>query len=271
MPELPEVETIKLELEGKIKGKKIKEIKIKLPKIINLSVKKFQSILRGLKIEQIKRRAKLLIINLSDNWNLIIHLKLTGQLIYNAKPEKHTHLIFYFNGGNNLLFNDLRKFGWIKLLKNNDLEKLLIKEKYGPEPLEKNFTLKIFKNLLFKKKNKKIKPLLMEQNFIAGLGNIYAQEICFYARVRPDRKKETLKENEIEKLFHGIKKILSAAIKRKGTSIDSYLDIYGKKGNYVPFLKVYQREGKKCFRCGEIIKEIKLAGRGTSFCPECQK
>lgn len=271
MPELPEVETIKSELEEKIKDKKIKEVDIRLPKIINLPIKNFKEIIKGKIIEKVSRRAKLLIISLSQNWNLLIHLKLTGQLIYNGKEEKYTHLIFYFNDDSKLLFNDLRQFGYVKLLKDDEIEKIFVKSKLGPEPLDKSFTLKVLKDLLAKKKKQKIKPLLMDQTFISGLGNIYAQEICFYAKVLPIRIVATLKDEEIKNIFNGIGKILLSAIKQKGSSIDNYRDIYGEKGNYVPFLKVYQRKGKKCFRCGGKVEEIKMGGRGTSFCPQCQK
>lgn len=271
MPELPEVETIKSELEKTIIGNEIKKADVKLSKIVNLPVKNFEGIISGKKIKGIKRRAKLLIVKLSQEWNLIIHLKLTGRLIYNQKPEKHTHLIFYFTDNKNLLFNDLRQFGWIKLLKDDEAEKFVSKENFGPEPLEKDFTLETFKNLLAKKKKQKIKPLLIDQTFIAGLGNIYSQEACFDAGILPKRIVNALKEDEIERLFNGIKKILTEAIKYKGSSVDTYRDIFGKEGRYIPFLKVYGRKGQKCFRCGAEIEEIKLEGRGTSYCPKCQK
>lgn len=271
MPELPEVETIKLELEEKIRGKKIKDVEIGLPKIINISTKKFKETIKGLEVKNILRRAKLLIIKFSDNWNLVIHLKMTGQLIYNGQKEKHTHLIFYFADGDKLLFNDLRQFGYLKLLQDEKLKDLFCDDKIGPEPLEKDFTLEVFKNLLSKKPRQKIKPLLMDQSFIAGIGNIYAQEICFYARVAPKRVAGSLKEKEIKDIYEGIKIILLSAIKHKGSSVDNYRDIYGKKGGYVPLLKVYQRKGEKCFRCEGKIEEIRLNGRGTSYCPKCQK
>jgi len=270
MPELPEVETIKLELEEKIKGKIIKDVEIRLPKIINIPSKKFKEIIKGLEIKNISRRAKLLIIKLSGNWNLIIHLKITGQLIYNGQKEKYTHFVFYFTDGDKLLYNDLRQFGYLKLLKDEELKDLFRDDNIGPEPLEKDFILEVFKNLLSKKQRQKIKPLLMDQGFIAGIGNIYAQEICFYARVAPKRLAGSLKEKEIKDIYEGIKNILLSAIKYKGSSIDNYRDIYGKKGEYVSLLKVYQRKGEKCFRCGGKIEEIKLGGRGTSYCPKCQ-
>lgn len=275
MPELPEVETIKKQLSKKVIGKKIKNVDIFAPKLINLTPEKFKSKIADAKIEKISRRAKNLILELSDGLNLLFHLKMTGQLIYidknSALPEnKHTHLIFHFFEGDNLIFNDLRKFGYVKLLSGKELEVNLEKQRFGPEPLEKNFTLKKFQELLKRKKGK-IKVVLMDQTFIAGIGNLYAAEICFYAKVKPDKELRNLTDTNIKDLYDGIKKILAEAIKHKGSSVENYVDIYGKQGEFVPFLKVYGRKGKECYRCGGIIQTIKLGGRGTYFCPNCQK
>ncbi len=272
MPELPEVETIKLQLAQKIKGKTIRKVKVKLLKMVRgASLKEFEKKVVGAKIKDVGRRAKLLIIELSSGYSLVIHLKLTGQLIFNREPEKHTHLIYYFTDGSALLHNDMRQFGYVKLVKNSKIPELFQKEKFGPEPLDKKFTLEKFKELLNKKKKSKIKPLLMDQTFLAGLGNIYAQEACFFAKIKPTRTAGSLTDKEIKDLYEGFKKILRESIKHKGSSTDTYLDIKGKQGEYMPFLKVYQKEGKKCFRCGATIKSIRLNGRGTCFCPKCQK
>lgn len=274
MPELPEVETIKQELSRKIKGKKISKIDIFLPKIINLETKQFRRKIVGTKIVNIKRRGKLIIINLSNLNNLVIHLKLTGQLLLAGKskrPQKHTHLVFYFTDNTRLFFNDSRQFGFIKLFNQKELLDFLKKENFGPEPLSKEFSLTLFKTLLLKKKKSKIKPLLMDQTFIAGVGNVYSQEACFYAKIHPGRKVGTLTEQEISDLYYYLRSVLVKAIKHKGSSVDTYVDIYGKQGEYVPFLKVYGREGDRCLRCKTKIKMIKLGGRGTYFCPKCQK
>jgi formamidopyrimidine-DNA glycosylase len=277
MPELPEVETIKLQLERKIKGKKIKKVEVKLAKMVRgVSVAKFKKVVRGVKISNIRRRAKLLIINLATGWSLVIHLKITGQLIYQKRPEsgekkKYAHLIYQFTDRTRLLHNDMRQFGYVKLVKTSDLEKLFVKEKFGPEPLASHFTLKKFKEILAKKPRAKIKPLLMDQTFMAGIGNIYAQEACFYARVLPTRKAGTLTAEETSRLYRGIRTILPTAIEDRGSSVDAYVDISGRQGNYEHKLKVYGRKGKKCYRCKSIIKKIKLAGRGTCFCSKCQK
>jgi len=277
MPELPEVETIKSQLAQRIKSKTIKKVEIKLAKMVRgANVKDFEKKVVGTKIKDIKRRAKLLLIELSNGYSLVIHLKLTGQLIYNPisniqyLTSKYTHIIYYFTDGSKLLHNDMRQFGYVKLVKTKDLPKLFKEEKFGPEPLDKDFTLEKFKSLLKEKGRAKIKPLLMNQTFVAGIGNVYAQEACFNAKIKPTRTAGSLTNKEVKDLYERLKKILREAIKHKGSSVDTYVDAEGKQGGYVSFLKVYRREGKKCLRCGAKIKSIRLAGRGTCFCPKCQ-
>jgi len=271
MPELPEVETIKSQLNRRIKGKRIKNVKVRLPKLVKYPLKKFKDLVRGVKIISISRRAKLLIIKLSNDYCLIIHLKLSGQLIFNGQISKHTHLIYYFTDKGRLLHNDLRQFGFVKVVPQDELADFFTKQGFGPEPLLKKFTLEVFKQRLLKRKKTKIKLLLMDQKFIAGIGNIYADEILFFAGVSPLRKTEMLKSLEIKKIFEGIKKILPEAIRKHGTSSRDYFDAYGKRGNYVPLIKVYQRENKPCFSCKTKIKRIKMANRSAHFCPKCQK
>lgn len=273
MPELPEVETIKQQLIKKIKGKKVKRVEVRLARMINVAAAQFVRALTGVVVKDIRRRAKLLIVDFSGGWSIIIHLKLTGQLIYDGrKGIGKPHIIYTFSDDHQLKHYDFRLFGWEKLMKAEEVEKFLEKEKFGPEPLDKNFTLEAFKNLLNKKPRAKIKPLLMDQTFIAGVGNVYAQEACFYARVMPWRVVDTLTEHEIKNLYGGLIKILKSSIIRKGSSVDTYVDVSGEQGGYVPFLKVYGRAGEKCVRNdGGVIKQIKLAGRGTCFCPKCQK
>lgn len=271
MPELPEVETIRQQLTKTIKNKKITKVKVQEPRMINVSAEEFIKKVEKSNITNIRRRAKLLIIDLPSDYSLIIHLKLTGLLIYNQEPDKHTHVVFQFSDGKKLLYKDIRKFGYMKLIKTSEVPAFLEKEGFGPEPLTKEFTLDKFKELLSKKKHSKIKPLLMDQTFLAGVGNVYAQEACFYAKINPQRKVNTLTKKEIKDLYDSLRKVLVWALKHKGLSVDTYIDIYGKPGQFVPFLKVYQRGGKKCLRCKTTLKEIRLQGRGTTFCPQCQK
>lgn len=242
MPELPEVETIRRQLEQKIVGKK----------------------LDGKKIVKVRRRAKILIIDFSDGSSLIFHLKLTGQLIFNGKPTKHTRRVFKFNDGSRLIFNDARRFGWWKKVK--DTKK--IEKAFGPEAL--GVDLGAFKSLLKKRPRAKIKPLLMDQKFIAGIGNIYSDEILFAAKIHPLRQAKTLTKKEVKNVFQNIKKILEKAIEHQGSSVEYYLDACGQKGDYLKYHKVYQKEGKKCLGCSTIIKRLKINGRSAHFCPKCQ-
>ena len=271
MPELPEVETIKKQLNKLTAGKKILSAEFFGPqKMINLPKNKFLKILTGAKIVQVNRRAKLLLLELNNGYILLTHLKMTGKYLWNAPKDKHTHLILKLSGKNQLNFKDVRKFGYLKLVKKEDLPALLDKD-YGPEPLERYFTFEKFFGLLASKPKSRIKQLLLDQKFIAGVGNIYAQEVCFYAKVRPDRKVGSLKKGEIKNLYKGLRDILTQAIKCGGTTADDYLDCYGKQGNYSAKLKVYGCKGLPCLRCKAILLESRLGGRGTVYCPKCQK
>jgi len=268
------VETIRQQLNEAIKDKKILNVVVRNSRPLKVSKEKFKSATVGAKIKEVGRRAKLLLLYLSNKNVLAFHLKMTGRMLLASKsepPTKHTHIVFELSGKNNLFFEDYRKFGFIKLFDEKSLEEYFEKEGYGPEPLSKNFNYKIIKACLLAHKNQKIKQVLMDQTCIAGIGNIYAAEICFYAGVGPARRVSDITEKEFKKIFEGTKNILTAAIKNRGTSADAYLDAYGKQGTFVPKLKVYGREGKKCIRCGGIIKKEKLGGRGTYFCPDCQK
>lgn len=269
MPELPEVETIKSQLENALKGKKIASVEIFFDKIVKSPPDDFKKAITGLKIKKIRRRAKVLIFDL-DPWSFLVHLKLTGQLIINGKKNKHTHVIFRFSDGTSLIFNDLRKFGYIKLVRTDEVEKFLEKENFGPEPLTKGFDIKKFKEILAARPKMKIKQFLMDPKNIAGIGNIYSDEILFMAEVNPLRPGNTLSNKEIKVIFTAIKKVLPEAIKYKGTSAENYLDARGKEGKFLPRLKVYGREGEKCIKCNGEIKRIKLGGRSAHFCPACQ-
>ena len=272
MPELPEVETIRRQLQKKITGKKIKQVEVKAAKLVNLPIRKFEKEVAGKIIKKLERRAKLLIWGLSGNLNLVFHLKMTGQVIWAGKKEKlerYTYVIFTLFDNNQVFYNDWRKFGWIKLVDDKELEKIL--NEFGPESLSKDFNLAKFKEMLSQKKRSTIKPLLMDQKWLAGVGNIYAQEACFCAKILPIRKTGDLKNKEIKDLYNCIRKVLRAAIKWHGTSADAYVDAYGKKGDFESRLKVYGREGEKCYRCGGKIVKRKIGGRGTCYCFKCQK
>jgi formamidopyrimidine-DNA glycosylase len=275
LPELPEVETIKSGLNKQIKGLRITNVKVKLPKIIkNSSVQEFTNLVTGKVVEEIRRRAKYLIITISSNLSIIIHLKLTGQLIYcdtNTPLDKYTHVVFFFDNKHELRYNDMRQFGSIMVAPDSQLPELSALGELGPEPLAEDFTLSRFNALLQKRKQAKIKPLLMNQNFIAGIGNLYADEILFYAKIHPLQKVSNLTATQIAKIYQGIREILTDAIKHRGTSVDSYVDAEGKKGGHVPYLQAYRREGQPCYRCTTPIQRIKIGNRSAYFCPKCQK
>lgn len=265
MPELPEVETIKRDLEKAILNKKIIEVRVHNSRVIREpSVEKFKQGLLGSTIKHVLRKAKLLILELSSGKSLAIHLKMTGQLVYpgNAKTSR---VSFRFSDGKMLDFNDQRLFGELRLI--DDWQELKFIKGLGPEPFQ--ITEQRFKAMLDKKKAK-IKPLLMDQAFISGIGNLYAAESLFRAHIGPERQANRLSEKEKGLLFKEIKECLSEAISCGGSSVDDYVRVSGKPGGYAAHHKVYGREGKPCLVCKTTIKRIALGGRGTYFCPKCQ-
>lgn len=266
MPELPEVETIKRGLEKTILGKKIKEVCVHNPKVVrDPSSEKFKKGLEGQTIKNILRKAKVLILELSNGKSLVIHLKMTGQLVYPGDGKK-SRVSFHLSDGRTLDFNDQRLFADLRLLDNwRNLEFI---KGLGPEPFD--ISQGQFKKMLGSKKTK-IKPLLMDQTFISGVGNLYAAEVLFRAKINPERPALSLSDKEKENLFKEIKDTLTEAIKYKGSSVDQYVQLTGKPGDYVKFHKVYDRKGKPCFVCKSPIKRISLGGRGTYFCGRCQR
>lgn len=266
MPELPEVETVKRELEKAVVGKKILEVCVHHPKVIRQpSPDKFKKGLAGAKIKKVLRKAKVLILELSNGKALVIHLKMTGQLIYPG-GGKNSRVNFRLSDGKKLDFNDQRLFAELRLL--DDWRSLKFIRQLGPEPF--GLSEERFKAMLDRKKTK-IKPLLLDQTFISGIGNLYAAEALFRARINPSRAANSLSEKEKAALFKEIKQTLSEAIKYKGSSVDQYVRLSGRAGGYLKYHKVYGRQGKPCPVCGTAIKRIALAGRGTYFCPKCQR
>jgi len=295
MPELPEVETITRQLNSKITNLVIADVEVRKAKLFRGDK---EDVIGG-KVIKVWRRAKMIIIDLKPRHPelvsgsgkkrilnqvqndkllyLIFHLKMSGQLLLVSKhdkqlvklPNKFSHVIFNFTNGDKLFFNEMRQFGWVRIVKNKELK--VESDKLGIEPLSKDFTFKKFKEILDKKTKAKIKPMLMDQKLISGIGNIYASEICFYAKVLPTRLIGSLSDKEQRDIYNGIKNILLKAIKYKGTSADLYITTTGEKGDFEKYLQVYGRQGKKCLRCKDgIVKKIKLGGRGTFYCPVCQ-
>ena len=285
MPELPEVETIRRDLEKKILCKKItqvflgKKMKVKQPSfavVETLLNKNFTSI---------GRIGKLMYFVINKNRFLLVHLKMTGQLIWAKEgnvvggghsmktekidilPNNQTRAWIEFSDKSRLYFNDLRRFGFWQIVDKEALEK--IKSGYGIEPLMKNFTLQNFLKALSDKKTV-IKAVLLNQSIISGIGNIYADEACFLSGIKPNRRINTLTKKELEKLFLAIKKVIKKAVDKRGTTFNSYVDSDGNKGNFVSHLQVYGRAGEKCHKCQNRLLRIKVAGRGTVYCPRCQ-
>lgn len=266
MPELPEVETIKRELEKAVLGKKITEVCVHVPVVIRQpSVEQFKKGLTGVTIKNILRKAKVLILELSNGKALTIHLKMTGQLIYPGNG-KTSRVSFKLSNGKFLDFNDQRLFADLRLL--DDWKQLPFILNLGPEPFD--ISVEQFKEMLFGKKTK-IKPLIMDQAFISGVGNLYAAEALFRAKIGPQRPAASLSDKEAKSLLKEIQLTLREAIEHKGSSVDNYVQLTGSPGGYVKYHKVYDREGKPCIICKNPVKRIALGGRGTYFCPKCQK
>lgn len=287
MPELPEVETIVRQLQLVMPRAKVSGVDVRLPKIVKAPIAQLQRALMGAAVRRAHRRAKLILLDFSSGYTVVIHLKMSGQLIWRAAsgklrvgghpipkgienlPNKYSHVIILTNRGT-LFFNDQRQFGFVKLVPTLKLESWLETEGYGPEPLDSLFTLEHFLTILKKHQRKRLKPTLLDQKVIAGIGNIYADETCFFARVRPSRRIATLTQTERKALYIGLRSILNLAIAKKGTTADAYRTATGDKGSMLPFLKAYGREGQRCKRCRGIITKTVLAGRGTHYCPVCQ-
>ncbi len=288
MPELPEVETIRRELQAVLPGRRIQQVKVDLPKMVKLPLAKFRREMTGATITSIHRRAKLVLFHLSNGWTMIIHLKMSGQLIWQPVrgrlrvgghpipggltdlPNAYSHAVFRMTGGT-LYFNDQRQFGFVKLLPSLKLNAWLEDQGYGPEPLEDRFRLADFLKILETHKRQRLKPMLLDQTVIAGVGNIYADEAAFAAKVRPMRRVSSLTLAEKKALYHGLRAVMTLAISRKGTTADAYRTANGRPGGMLPFLKVYGRAGQRCKRCGGTIKKITFVSRGTHFCPDCQR
>jgi formamidopyrimidine-DNA glycosylase len=291
MPELPEVETTVRDLKKTILGQKIIDFwtdfkkNIKQPK----NLEEFKKIIIGRKIENVKRRGKNILIVLSGKKILLIHQKLTGHLLcgkwkvnhgiwfpfgigpLNDPVNRFIHLIFKLDNGEMLALSDLRKFAKVEIWDRTKLEDSKEFKDLGPEPLDKNFTFEKFKERLQKKKKGRIKQVLMDQNIIAGIGNIYSDEILWKAKVHPFRDISKLKNNKLKEIYRAMKEILPKAIKLGGESFSDFRRISGKRGYFDKERKVYQRTGEKCGRCGEVIRRLKMDGRSAHFCPVCQK
>jgi formamidopyrimidine-DNA glycosylase len=287
MPELPEVETVRRGLNTLIVGKKIASVIYDSPKSFPNSTRDIEAFMIGSSVTDIKRRAKLLIIELDSDYSLLVHLKMTGQLVYEAPsvrfgaghpsdsligelPDKSTRVTVTFSDGSTLFFNDQRKFGWMRLLPSIEVPYIDFMKKVGPEPLELDFTAEQFAERFKRRPNTSIKAALLDQTVVAGVGNIYADESLWGAKVHPGTLVKNVSKQSLQMLYHELRSVMNLAIEKGGSSNHTYVNAMGQKGSYMDFARVFRREGLSCPRCRHTIEKIRTAGRGTHFCPQCQ-
>lgn len=288
MPELPEVETVKRGLQRLIVGRKIVAVKSDNPKSFPNAAADVKNFLVGAHVVEVRRRAKVLLIDLSTNYTLVTHLKMTGQMVFvgneerfaaghpndslvNKLPDKSTRVTFDFEDGSHLYFNDQRKFGWVKLLPTLEVPNMDFMKHVGPEPLESDFTVEQFKTRFKKRPGTSIKAAILDQSVIAGVGNIYADESLWGAKIHPARKVSSITDVEFAELYKEVRFVMNLSIEKGGSTNRNYVNAEGKKGSYMDFARVFRREGLECPRCGDEIIKIRVAGRGTHVCPNCQK
>jgi formamidopyrimidine-DNA glycosylase len=288
MPELPEVETIRVGLAKLLPGKGVKDVWYDWDKSFPNAPADVARFLVGSKIEKVRRRAKVLIIELSGGWALIIHLKMTGQLVFVGKnqrfgaghpgkelvgelPAKSTRVILKFQDGSQLFFNDQRKFGWMRLMPALEIPEIDFFKKVGPEPLDDDFTVDRFIERLQRRNNSNIKSVLLDQTVVAGIGNIYADESLWCAKIHPATLVSDVPKAKLVLLYNAVRDVLNLSIAKGGSTDKNYVDAEGKKGSYLSFANVFRREGQPCPRCGTPIEKIRVAGRGTHICPHDQK
>jgi len=286
MPELPEVETVRRGLSQLIIGKEIKSENHDTEKGFPNAPDDVKHFLIGASIIEVRRRAKVLMIDLSTGYSLLIHLKMTGQLVFvgetrfgaghpndslvNELPDKSTRVTLSFEDGSKLFFNDQRKFGWMKLLPTIEIPNISFMQKVGPEPLSSDFMPNDFIQRLARRPKTNIKAALLDQSVVAGIGNIYADESLWGAKIHPKRLVSSLTEDEMKVLYTEMRVVMNLAVEKGGSSNHTYVNAEGKKGSYMDFARVFRREGLACPRCGTTIEKLRVAGRGTHICPFCQ-
>jgi formamidopyrimidine-DNA glycosylase len=287
MPELPEVETVRIGLAALLPGKRVTHVEYDWPKGFPNTDADVTAYLVGARITAVNRRAKVLILELDSEYSLVIHLKMTGQLVFRGKerfgaghpnhslvgelPDKSTRVTFSFDDDSRLFFNDQRKFGWVRLLPTVEVPQIDFFQKVGPEPLAEDFTAKDFAVRLKRRPKSGIKAVLLDQTIVAGIGNIYADESLWAAKIHPLTKVADVSNAKLHALHDGLVSVLRLSIEKGGSTDRNYVDAEGKRGSYLTFANVFRREGKPCPRCGTTIVKLRVAGRGTHICPYCQK
>ncbi|MDB5170942.1 MAG: formamidopyrimidine-DNA glycosylase [Candidatus Saccharibacteria bacterium] len=288
MPELPEVETVRIGLKRLLPKRQIAAVDFDWPKSFPNAPADTEQFVIGASITDVKRRAKVLLIELSTNFSLVIHLKMTGQLVFRscqeafgaghpnesligALPDKSTRVTLTFEDDSKLFFNDQRKFGWVRLIPTPEVMNLDFFKKVGPEPLSADFTWHIMKERMLRRKNSNVKAVLLDQTVLAGVGNIYADESLWGAKIHPTTLVNDLNDNQFHKLYDELIFVLRLAIEKGGSTDKNYVNAEGKKGSYMDFARVFRRENLACPRCGTIVEKSRVAGRGTHTCPTCQE
>lgn len=288
MPELPEVETVRLGLARLLPGRQIIDVTHDTEKSFPNAPADVQRFLLGATVVEVTRRAKVLLIELSSKYSLIVHLKMTGQMVFVGKgerfgaghpsdslvselPAKSTRVIVRFKDGSHLYFNDQRKFGWMRLVPTAEIPNIDFFKKVGPEPLATDFTATDFRARLQRRPKSSIKVALLDQTVVAGVGNIYADESLWGAKIHPATVVQNLSNRQLNNLFMALQAVLRLAIEKGGSSDKNYVNAEGKKGSYLSFANVFRRNGKPCPRCQTIIIKTRVAGRGTHLCPKCQR
>jgi formamidopyrimidine-DNA glycosylase len=288
MPELPEVETVRVGLQRLLPGRIIAKVTAHTTKSFPNAPGDVASFLVGASVKSVRRRAKVLLIELSSDYTLVTHLKMTGQLVFDSAsehfgaghpndslvgslPDKSTRVALTFTDNSKLYFNDQRKFGWMKLIPTIEVPNIDFMQRVGPEPLEASFTWQSMRQRLLRRKNTTIKAALLDQSVIAGVGNIYADESLWAAKLHPATLVRDLSDTNFEQLHVGLIAVLRLSIQKGGSSSHTYVNAEGKKGSYMSFANVFRREGQPCPRCNTIIIKTRVAGRGTHLCPYCQR
>lgn len=287
MPELPEVETVRRGLNLLIVGRRIQSISHDWDKGFPNAKHDVDEFLLGSTITEIRRRAKVLLIDLSSEYTLVIHLKMTGQLVYRGEqvfgaghpndsligelPDKSTRVIFTFDDGSHLYFNDQRKFGWVKLYPTIEVPNIDFMKRVGPEPLEDDLTHTDFIQRIRRRNGTTIKAALLDQTVIAGIGNIYADEALWGAHIHPSKRVRDVTDKELRVVLDEVRYVLALSIEKGGSTDKNYVNAEGKRGSYIDFARVFRREGLSCPRHPDVLVEkSRVAGRGTHTCPVCQ-
>lgn len=289
MPELPEVETVRRGLKELIVGKEVQSAEaIDSPKSFPNSSDDVKEFLIGAEIIDVRRRAKVLLVDLSSEYTLVIHLKMTGQLVFRAEgvafgaghpndsligelPDRSTRVMIAFADGSKLFFNDQRKFGWMKLYPSIEVPNIDFMTRVGPEPLEDDFTADMFYERLQRRKNTTIKAAILDQTVLAGVGNIYADEGLWGAKIHPSTRVKDVSEKQVAELWREIREVMTLAIEKGGSTDKNYVSAEGKRGSYLDFARAFRRDGQPCPRHPDVtIEKIRVAGRGTHICPVCQ-